>query len=65
MGDVVVVRKVFTEVQLFKGVEIYFTDSLLHQEDIEPLKQSLPNDVDVDTPKRQTLRSSSTDLNDV
>jgi len=37
---------VFAEVQPFKGVEIYFTDSLLYQEDIEPLKQSLSDDVD-------------------
>jgi len=33
-------------VQPFKGVENYFTDSLLYQEDIEPLRQSLPDDVD-------------------
>ena len=44
--DVVVVRTVFAEVQPFKGVENYFTDSLLYQEDIEPLKQSLPDDLD-------------------
>jgi len=44
--DNAVVRTVFAKVQPFKGVENYFTDSLLYQEDIEPLKQSLPDDVD-------------------
>jgi len=33
-------------VQPFKKVENYFTDSLIYQKDIEPLKQSWPNDVD-------------------
>jgi len=33
-------------VQPFKEVENYFTDSLLFQEDIDPLKQSLPDNVD-------------------
>jgi len=46
MGDDTVVRTIFAEVQPFKGVENYFTDSLLYQEDIEPLKQSLPDDID-------------------
>jgi len=32
-------------VQPFKGVEHYFTNSLIYQADIEPLKQSFPNDV--------------------
>jgi len=27
-------------------VDNYFTDSLLYEDDIEPLKQSFPNDVD-------------------
>jgi len=34
------------EIQLFKGVENYFTDSLLYQENNEPVKEPLPNDVD-------------------
>ena len=46
MGDDALVQTVFAEVQPFKGVENYFTDSLLYQEDIEPLKQSLPDDLD-------------------
>jgi len=37
---------VFAKVKLFKGVKNYFMDSLLYQEDIKPLKQSLPDDVD-------------------
>ena len=37
---------VFIEVQPFKEVENYFTDSLLYQKDIEPLKQSLSGDGD-------------------
>ena len=32
--------------QPFKEVDNYFTDSLLYQEDIESLKQSLPDNVD-------------------
>jgi len=35
MGDDVVVRTVFGEVQPFKGVKNYLTDSLLYQDDIE------------------------------
>ena len=37
---------VFAKVQLFKKVENYFTDSLLYKEDIELLKQLLPDDID-------------------
>jgi len=37
---------VFAEVQPFKGVKNYFTDSLLYQENIEQLKQSLLDDLD-------------------
>ena len=40
------VRTVFTETQPFKRVENYFSNSLLYQEDIEPIKQTLPDDVD-------------------
>ena len=40
------VQTVFAKMQLFKRVENYFTDSLLYQEDIKPLKQSLPDDND-------------------
>ena len=46
VGDDAVVRTVFTEVQPFKRVENYFTDSLIYQEDIRPLKQSLSDDGD-------------------
>jgi len=37
---------VFTEILPFKGVENYFTDSLLYQENNKPVKQSFPDDVD-------------------
>jgi len=40
------VQMVFTEIQSFKGVENYFTDSLLYQENNESVKQSLPDDID-------------------
>ena len=46
VGDDVLVRTTFAEVQSFKEIENYFTESLLYQEDIEPLKQSLPDDLD-------------------
>ena len=46
MRDNVIVRTVFAKVQPLKGVENYFTDSLIYQEGIEPLKQSLPDDFD-------------------
>jgi len=48
VGNDAVVWTVFVEVQLFRGVENYITNSLLYQEDIEPLKQSLPDDIDSD-----------------
>jgi len=47
-GDDVVVRMVFIEIQPFKGVENYVTDSLLYQEDNKLVKQLLPDDVDSD-----------------
>jgi len=37
IGDDVMVRMVFAEMQLFKGVENYFTDSLLYQESNKPV----------------------------
>jgi len=40
------VRTIFAEMQPFKGVENYFTDSLIYEEDIEPIKKSLADDVD-------------------
>ena len=40
------VRTVFTEKQLFKGVENYFSDALLYQEDNKVAKEPLPEDVD-------------------
>jgi len=43
---VTVVQMVFAEMQPFKGVENYFTDSLLYQENNELVKQPLPNDID-------------------
>ena len=41
-----VVRTVFAEIQPFKEVKHYFTDSLLYQEDNEPVKRSLLDDID-------------------
>jgi len=37
---------VFTEMQPFKGVENYFTDSLLYKQNSKVIKKSLPNDTD-------------------
>ena len=40
------VRTVFAEIQPFKRVENYFTDSLLYQETKKLVKKLLPNNVD-------------------
>ena len=40
------IRTVFAEMQLFKGVENYFTDSLLYKENGKVIKKSLPDDID-------------------
>jgi len=40
------VRMVFAERQPFKGVENYFTDSLLHQKNNKAVKEPLPDDID-------------------
>ena len=44
--DDATVRTVFTEKQQFKGVESYFTDAFLYQEDNKASKQPLPDDDD-------------------
>ena len=41
-------RTLFAEMQLFIGVENYFTDSLLYRENSKVVKKSLPNDIDSD-----------------
>jgi len=41
-----VVRTVYAEMQPFKGVENYFTDSLLYHKSNKPVKELLPDDVD-------------------
>ena len=46
MDDKAMVRMVFGEVQSFKRVENYFTDSLLYRENDIVVKKSLPNDID-------------------
>ena len=46
VSDDAVVRTVFAEMQLFKRVENYFTDSLLYQESNKSVKKLLPNDID-------------------
>jgi len=40
------VRMVFAEMQPFKGVENYFTDSLLYKENGRVVKKLLPDDID-------------------
>jgi len=45
MEDDVVVQMIFTKIQSFKRVENYFTDFLLNQEDNEPMKKSLSDDI--------------------
>ena len=40
------VRTVFVEMQPFKGVESYFTDSLLYRKNGKVVEKSLPNDID-------------------
>jgi len=42
IGDDVVVRMVFTEMQPIKRVKNYFTDSLLYQESNKPVKEPFP-----------------------
>jgi len=40
------IRTVFAEMQPFKGVENYFTDSLLYRENGKVVEKSLPDDID-------------------
>jgi len=40
------VRTVFVEMQPFKGVENYFTDSLPYKENDKVIKKSLSDDID-------------------
>ena len=40
------VKTVFAKMQPFKGVENYFTDSLLYKENGKVIKKSLPDDID-------------------
>jgi len=40
------VRTVFTKTQPFKGLENYFTDSLLYKENGKMVKKSLANNID-------------------
>jgi len=40
------VRTTFIEMQSFKGVESYFTDSLLYKENDKVIEKLLPNDSD-------------------
>ena len=39
------VRMVFVEMQSFKGVENYFSDSLLYKENSKVVEKPLPNDI--------------------
>ena len=45
MDDKARVRTVFAEMQPFKGVENYFTDSLLYKENSKVIKKSFPDDI--------------------
>ena len=40
------VRTMFVEIQSFKGVENYFTDSLFYKENGKVIKKSLSDDID-------------------
>ena len=40
------VKTIFTEMQLFKGVQNYFTDSLLYKENGKVVEKPLPNGID-------------------
>jgi len=40
------VKTTFIEMQSFKGVESYFTDSLLYKENDKVVEKLLPNDSD-------------------
>ena len=42
------IRTMFAEAQSFKGVENYFTDSLLYQETSKITNEPLPYDIDSD-----------------
>jgi len=44
--DKAMVRMVFAKMQPFKGVENYFTDSLLYQENSKVAKEPSPDDID-------------------
>jgi len=46
MDDKAMVRTVFAEMQPFKGIENYFTDSLLYKENGKVVEKSLPDDID-------------------
>jgi len=43
------VRTMFAETQPFKGVENYFTDSLLYQDTSKVTKEPLPDDINSDS----------------
>jgi len=45
VDDKATVRMVFTEMQPFKRVENYFTDSLLYRENGKVVEKSLPDDI--------------------
>jgi len=48
VDDKAMVRTVFAETQLFKGVKDYFTDSLLYREVNKVVKEPLPDDINSD-----------------
>ena len=56
--DDATVQTVLADKQPFKGVENYFTDALLYQEDNKTSKQPLPDDDD--NGKRQILSLKET-----
>jgi len=46
VDDKTMVRMVFAEIQPFKRVENYFTDSLLYRENGKVVEKLLPDDID-------------------
>jgi len=46
VDDKAIVRTVFAEMQPFKGVENYFTESLLYKGNSKVVEKSLPDDID-------------------
>jgi len=53
------VRMVFAEMPLLKGVKNYFTNSLLYKGNGKVVEKSLPNDIDTSNEVESELREDS------